>query len=637
MFKKNIYMVQTSIRFEDTLYLPYAVGALASFAWNNNTIAENYLLKEILCIRNSIEDTATSLDSPYLIAFSNYIWNFEYNKTLAQRIKKQFPDCLIVFGGHNVSPDTSLLDENDNIDFLVHGEGEEAFRDILLSLHNGCDLDSIPNISYRATNGKTKKTQVSPISLTDFPSPYDAGIFDSIIAQHPEIQFSAILETNRGCPYSCAFCDWCQLTSKVRMLPEKRILGDLIWMSKHKVEFCYCADANFGLFPRDEMIIDKLIKLNTENGYPKKFRVNYAKHNNETVFNINKKLDTYGISKGATISFQSLNPQVLENIGRKNMPLNKFSELMTLYSNAGIPTYSELILGLPGETYDSFCEGIGKLLEAGQHTSVLIYNCELIINSLMADNDYMGKFGIKAAVTPLYLRHDEPDCEEIPEFSKSVIATASMSEREWIDSNLCSLIVQSCHGMGLLRWFAVYLYCEKGVKYQDFYKSLVKWSEDHPYTFVGKEMQFMRGEFKKITENSGLWSYTNKLFGNVSWPYEEGLYLNFVYRFEDFYEDIRHFLAGYEIEKDVFDSLMLYQKSIIKIPGVKSVELSLDYDFPVYFAKAFVNSHEKLKKKKVELGAEDNAIPSEWKDYAKEYIWFGRKEQKNIFAKLMAK
>lgn len=637
MLKKNVYMVQTNIKYENTMYIPYAAGALAAFAWNSEKIEESYSLKELICTREKIEDIVDSLDSPCIVAFSNYIWNFEYNKALALKIKNAFPECAIIFGGHNVPCDTSLLDENGYIDFLVHGEGEEAFRDVLLSLHYEDPLDIIPNISYRDNSGKAVKTAVSPVLCTAFPSPYNAGIFDSIIEKYPGIRFSAILETNRGCPYNCSFCDWCQLTSKVRMLPPERVLDDLQWMSEHKIEFCYCADANFGIIPRDEGFIDKLIELNQKNGFPQKFRVNYAKHNDETVFSINQKLNTYEISKGATISFQSLSQEVLENIGRKNMSLSKFSELMTLYGNAGIPTYSELILGLPGETYESFCEGIGKLLEAGQHTSILIYNCELIVNSRMADEKYMEKYGIKSSVTPLYLRHDEPDCEDIPEFSRSVTATASMSEDDWIDSNLFSLAVQSCHGMGLLRCFAVYLYYEKKIKYQDFYKSLVEWAENNSDTVIGNEMLFMRGEFKKITLDSGLWSYTNKMFGNVSWPYEEGLYLNLVYRSNAFYKEIQRFLVGYQIEKDVFDDLLLYQMSAIKLPGVRSLNVRLEHDLPGYFSKAFYNTYEGLEKKKVELYVEDDAIPCKWKDYAKEYIWFGRKEQKNIFTELWDK
>ncbi len=635
--KKNIYLFQSSIRYENTMYLPYTAGVLAAYAWENKVVAQNYTLKGIIYLRESVEKTTAALDSPYLAAFSNYIWNFEYNKALAKQIKSIYPECIVVFGGHNVPPGTALLDEYAYIDILVHGEGEETFRDILLALHSGDSLNNTPNISYRDSHSASVETKTIPVLCADFPSPYKAGIFDSMLSEQPDIRFSAILETNRGCPYGCAFCDWCRLDTKVRQLPKERVYGDLEWMSEHKIEFCYCADANFGILPDDEQYVDRLIKLNRKNGYPQKFRVNYAKHNNETVFSINKKLNIYGISKGATISFQSLSPEVLENIGRKNMSLNKFSELMTLYSNAGIPTYSELILGLPGETYDSFCEGIGKLLEAGQHTSILIYNCELIENSLMANKNYMDQYGIKASITPLYLRHDEPDCADIPEFSRSVTATAAMNEDEWICSNLFSLTVQSCHGMGLLRWFAVYLHYEKGVRYEDFYKALIKWAENNPNAVFGKEMLFMRGEFEKITKNSGLWSYTNKIFGNVSWPYEEGVYLDLVYRFEDFYKEMQQFLINYNIENEIFNDLLLYQKSMIKIPGVRSLKIALEYDFPRYFSKAFANTHEPLKIKKVGVSAEDRAVPNEWKEYAKEYIWYGRKEQKNIFTELSVK
>jgi hypothetical protein len=635
--KKNIYLFQTSIRYENTLYLPYTAGVLAAFAWDNEVVAQNYTLKGIVYLRENIEKTANALDSPYLAAFSNYIWNFEYNKALAKQIKSIYPECIVVFGGHNVPPGTALLDEYAAIDILVHGEGEEAFRDILLALHNGDPLSGISNISYRDSHGESVTTPAAPVICSDFPSPYKAGLFDSMLDEQPDIRFSAILETNRGCPYGCAFCDWCLLDTKVRQLSAERVNGDLEWMSRHKIEFCYCADANFGIMPRDEHYVDRLIELNRENGYPQKFRVNYAKHNNDTVFRINKKLNAYDISKGATISFQSLNQQVLENIGRKNMPLEKFSELMTLYGNAGIPTYSELILGLPGETYDSFCHGVNKLLEAGQHTSIMIYNCELIVNSLMANKNYMEKHGIQAASTPLYLRHDEPDCDEIHEYSKSITATATMSREDWILSNLFSITVQSCHGMGLLRCFAVYLYFEKGIQYQEFYRSFVTWAENNPDTATGKEMLFMRGEFEKITRSKGLWSYTNELFGSVSWPYEEGMYLDLVYRFESFYEDMRSFLSGYAIEKEVFENLFLYQKSIIKIPGVKMLDIGLEYDLPGYFAKAFVGAHEIMQKKTVAVSAADNRLPSEWKDYAKEYIWYGRKEQRNIFTELTVK
>ena len=74
------------------------------------------------------------MDSPAFVGFSNYIWNTQYNLALAKKIKAKFPECVILFGGHNVPPDNSFLEKYPFIDFLIHAEGEEAFRSLLLEL-----------------------------------------------------------------------------------------------------------------------------------------------------------------------------------------------------------------------------------------------------------------------------------------------------------------------------------------------------------------------------------------------------------------------------------------------------------------------------------------------------------------------
>ena len=63
-------------------------------------------------------------------------------------------------------------------------------------------------------------------------------------------------------------------------------------------------------------------------------------------------------SIGATLSFQSFNKDVLHNIGRTNMSHDMFKKIYAKYRESGTRTYSELILGLPGETYRSFISGI---------------------------------------------------------------------------------------------------------------------------------------------------------------------------------------------------------------------------------------------------------------------------------------
>ena len=87
-------------------------------------------------------------------------------------------------------------------------------------------------------------------------------------------------------------------------------------------------------------------------------------------------------------------------IGRKNLTMEHFSALMEKYNAVGIPTYSELILGLPGETKDSFCRGLCKLLESGQHNSLSVYYLEMLPNSDIADKGYIQKHGIQVIKVP---------------------------------------------------------------------------------------------------------------------------------------------------------------------------------------------------------------------------------------------
>ena len=108
-------------------------------------------------------------------------------------------------------------------------------------------------------------------------------------------------------------------------------------------------------------------------------------------------MNAAGMSKGATLSFQSMDETVLLNINRKNMPLSKFKQLMKLYHENGIPTYSEIILGLPGETYHTFKEGLEQLLEYGQHMAITFFNCEVLNNARMNAPDYLQQFGIKSS------------------------------------------------------------------------------------------------------------------------------------------------------------------------------------------------------------------------------------------------
>ena len=114
-----------------------------------------------------------------------------------------------------------------------------------------------------------------PQTGTDYPSPYLEGLFDDILQD--DVTFSILFETNRGCPNNCSYCDWGALGSRVRLFPLEKVLAEIDWMVANKIDYIYCADANFCLFSRDKQIVDYIVESNRKYGYPKFFHVNFTK------------------------------------------------------------------------------------------------------------------------------------------------------------------------------------------------------------------------------------------------------------------------------------------------------------------------------------------------------------------------
>ena len=307
-------MVQPNSQYGNSVYFPYAAGSLIAYAFSDERIRSEYTFKSFIYKKTDIDNVLESLEEPYAVGFSCYVWNYEYNKVLAEKIKEKYPDCKIIFGGHQVNRESDIL-KTDYIDYCLFGEGEEIFRKLLLSFISKENAEEIPNIMYK-NDGEIIFTPKMRANIPERVSPYLEGYFDKLV-EDEELEFSAILETNRGCPNKCAFCDWGNEKAKVRLYDIETVKAEIDWMSEKKIEYCYCADANFGLFERDEEIIEYMIEKHKGNGYPQKFQATYSKNNSETVFRINKRLNDVGMCKGATLSFQSLHQNVLDNIYRK--------------------------------------------------------------------------------------------------------------------------------------------------------------------------------------------------------------------------------------------------------------------------------------------------------------------------------
>ncbi len=624
---KNVYFVQVGFGFDGSVYLPYAVGTLIANCRRYPELINAYAFPDIIFYREKLADAMAKIRNPYLVAFSCSVWNMEYNKTLARLIRQNYPDCRIVFGGHSTGTGTTLLENEDCIDILMFGEGEEVFVDLLRQLLRN-DLHAVRSIAFRENGGIVCTPKLVPGSLADLPSPYLTGVFDRLLETHPDMDFLSVLETNRGCPYACAYCDWVN-EKHIRFFPMKKIQAEILWLAKHKIAYCFCADSNFGMFPRDLEIAAFLVQTKKTYGYPEVFRPCYEKNSADRVFAICALLNSVQMDKGATLAYQTLCPEALENIGRSNLTMEHFSGLLRKYNEAQIPTYSELILGLPGETYESFTRGICRLLENGQHNSLSVYHCEMLPNSAMAAPEYIKKHGIQIIRVSFNHVHSAPKRdEEVKEYSYLVRSTATMSPDDWVRANLFSICVQCFHSLGLLRCFAIYLHEENVVDYYAFYSGLLQF-------LLGSEgmLSNLWREFRRRYADSlgGEWNYYNPRFGDVTWFFEEGAFLECVDRLDEAFEILTPYLRRFPVPDDLFSELLAYQKRVLRMPADDGSETVFSYDFPDYFDNAMKGDRPKLAHKRIRLRIEPRVRTDDLKQYAKEIVWFGRRRGLSVY------
>ena len=449
----NIYLIQAQYFniFNDRkqYWLPYSVGCLWAYAKTFSFVTDNFSLKDIIYYREKHKNILNRLDKPDLVFFSNYTWNEQYNLKLAKSIKKTYPNTHIVFGGPQTTQrhlDLSFIDS------VVFFEGEESFVNILSDFLN-----------------KTLKKIYKSDRITDLavlPSPYTSGVFDEIMSKNSDF-WQATLETNRGCPFGCTFCDWGSLTlSKIKQFPLSKVEEELKWVSKNKISYVYLADANFGIFKERDTQIAHLIKKYFDSSHVDGFTTNWTKNSSETVIDIFKILQKYS-NRGLTLATQSMNADVLSAIKRKNLAADTYNLLFKKLDEEKIPYYTEFILGLPNETLTSWKDGLCNVLELGLHDKIDFWLAEVLPNSELSQPDYVKKYDIKTKLISnnFNIYHSSDDIEEL---QKIVVSTNTMSTLDMIEGYMYAWMIQSFHSSGFSQLQARLAYTN-GISYRQFY------------------------------------------------------------------------------------------------------------------------------------------------------------------------
>ena len=469
---RNVYLLQpqysVEVRKEDNYWLPYSVGCLWSYCNQFDDIKEDYNLKDIIFKREHPDKLLSRLDNPFLCAFSCYIWNEKYCLTVAKLIKEKYPECIIEFGGPQAT--IKMQEENNFIDcIMLGGDGEHNFLDLL---RRGYDAPKVYD------KGRIKDL--------DFPSPYQSGVFDKIIKDNPDTLWATIIESNRGCPHRCTYCDWGGTTmGKINKFNLDRVQEDIDWVRDNNVGFLMLSDANFGIFAERDLEIAKMLKIAGDhpNSKIEDIVLQYSKNSNEVVFEITKEMGGFA-RRGVTVSVQSMNQPTLKAIKRKNLHIKDMKGHMKLAKKWGVRTYSELILGLPEETLESWKEGVCTLLECGQHESIDVWFCQVFGNTELNSALSREVYGIQTVHAEDYVSFtNTKDCVEIKETVEIIKGTNTLPTEELIEAYLYTWMVVQFHINGYSQIVSKYYRNKKKVTYREFYDKLFERIKSDPILF----------------------------------------------------------------------------------------------------------------------------------------------------------
>lgn len=400
--KKQIWLVQQGVWVMALESMPLASGYLKATAMEDERIRRETDIE----IRNfdggaNLTELAQRLlcdgRIPDILAFSVLGWNYRTFGELATTFKQINPDGWVVFGGTHVAKQAERAFRMfPAIDVVVNGEGELTFRDIVRHYLDGGsarELHKVEGVSFIDDHGDLVTTPDRPRieDLDIIPSPFLTGAI-SLRDENGRFPYDvALLETNRGCPYKCAFCYWGgAVGQRVRAFSRERLRRELEIFAQHKVHTIVLCDANFGMLPIDYEFVEDMIRVRDTYGFPKALETSWAKNKSKMFYKIVRMMKDAGLHSSFTLALQTLNDDALTLMQRRNMKVNAWEELAEWLNQEGMECYAELIWGAPGETVESFMEGYDKLAQYA--TRVAAYPLLLLPNTEYSENK--EKFGL---------------------------------------------------------------------------------------------------------------------------------------------------------------------------------------------------------------------------------------------------
>ena len=405
-------------------------------------------------------DKAVNENPPDILGLSNYCWSHNVSYEIFKMCKKTNPNVVTIWGGPNFPIDfpsqKKFMEHYKEVDIYVPTEGETGFSNVVKKVLESNSIDEVEQqITQSPIDGCISRNEQGQIqytiptvrisSLDEIPSPYLNGMMNKFF----DGKLTPMLQTNRGCPFHCTFCtDGRDEVNKVNNFSTARVQSEIQYIAEHipkNTHSLHISDLNFGMYPRDIEICESLVKIQEEFDYPKYIKCTTGKNQKDKIIKAIKKLNS---SLRVTMSVQSLDSDVLNNIRRDNISVDHMLALYPAIKEAELQTTSEVILGLPGETYSNHIQTLRDLIRA-KMDEIVVHTCMLLDGSEMNLPEERKKWGMKTKFRVLQRDFAELSSgKKVIEYEEVVVSSNTMTFEEYIDlRNLAFIIFVTNQGI----------------------------------------------------------------------------------------------------------------------------------------------------------------------------------------------
>jgi len=428
---------------------PLNVGLIASYCIKRfGSDVEITLFKYIDDLDKAIHESP-----PTILGLSNYCWSHNVSTEMFRMLAKTNPFALTVWGGPNFPVDLpsqeKFMKKHPEVDVYVPIDGEEGFSNVIeraLQANSEKEIkdkvlaNPIDGCITRDSNDKLQYTipAIRIKKLDEIPSPYTTGLLDNFF----DGKLTPMIQTNRGCPFKCTFCtDGKDEVNVVNSFSLERVKSDINYIANHIPEnthSLHISDLNFGMYPRDLEICDALAETQKKYDYPHFIKCTTGKNQKEKIIKAVKKLSN---SLRITMSVQSLDQDVLTNIRRDNISVDHMLDLHPVIKEADLRTTAELILGLPGETYEKHIQSLRGLVNA-KMDEIVVHTCMMLDGAEMNIPEERKKFDLKTKFRVIQRDFAEISSgKKIVEIEEVVIGSSTLTFEEYVELRLLAFIV----------------------------------------------------------------------------------------------------------------------------------------------------------------------------------------------------